>query len=77
MKASFLSYKLTNPSYSLLLIKMTNPMSLKPPLKFGTVPWTYTENAVKKHFPNMHLYMKEFMKMNVTEGVNAVKSGLE
>ena len=27
--------------------QLSNPLSLKPPLKFGTVPWTYTENAIR------------------------------
>ena len=48
---------------------------MKPPLRFGTVPWTYTENAISKHFPDMHLYMKQHNKPDVIDGVNAVKRG--
>jgi len=55
--------------------KLSNPQSMKPPLRFGTVPWTYTENAISKHFPDMHLYMKQYNKPNVVDGVNAVKKG--
>jgi len=55
--------------------RLSNPQSLKPALKFGTVPWTYSENAIKKHFPNMHLHMKTFNELNVLDGVNAVKRG--
>ncbi|XP_023326378.1 glutamate receptor ionotropic, NMDA 2B isoform X2 [Eurytemora carolleeae] len=55
--------------------RLTNPQSMKPPLRFGTVPWTYTENAIRRHFPNMHMYMKAFNKENVMEGVEAVKKG--
>ena len=44
-------------------------------MMFGTVPWTYTENALQKHYSDMHLHMKKFNKMNVVDGVNAVKRG--
>ena len=55
--------------------QLSNPTSLKPPLKFGTVPWTYTEGAIKKTNPTMYEYMKSFNKTNVLEGINAVKRG--
>ena len=48
---------------------------MKPALKFGTVPWTYSDNALRKPFPNMHLHMKQYNEQNVVDGVNAVKRG--
>jgi len=55
--------------------RLSNPLSLKPPLKFGTVPWTYTENALRKHFPNMAVHMNSYQMPNVSEGALAVKRG--
>ena len=55
--------------------QLSNPQSLKPPLKFGTVPWTYTDNALRKHYPSMHLHMKQYNERDVREGVNSVKRG--
>ena len=55
--------------------QLSNPTSMKPPLKFGTVPWTYTESAIKKNNPTMFEYMKNFNRSNVLEGINAVKRG--
>ena len=57
------------------MLQLSNPHSMKPPLKFGTVPWTYTENALQKHYPDMHLHMKQFNKADVVDGINAVKRG--
>ncbi len=48
-------------------------MSTKPPLRFGTVPYTYTSGALQKHFPNMHQYMKQFNVKDVQEGIAKVK----
>ncbi|CAB4065895.1 GRIN2B [Lepeophtheirus salmonis] len=55
--------------------RLSNPMSVKPPIKFGTVPHTYTEQALKKHFPEMYEHMKPYNKPNVIDGVSAVKRG--
>ena len=48
---------------------------MKPPLKFGTVPWTYTEGALRKHFPQMHEYMRPFNADRVEDGIAKVKRG--
>ena len=48
---------------------------MKPPLKFGTVPWTYTEEVIRKKFPDMYLYMKQYSRRGVMDGINAVKRG--
>jgi len=55
--------------------RLSNPQSLKPPLKFGTVPWTYSDNAIRKHFPEMHRHMSNFQQLSVEEAGNAVKRG--
>ena len=50
-------------------------MSVKPPLRFGTVPWTYTEGALRKHFPIMYDHMKQYNVKTVEEGISKVKRG--
>ena len=59
----------------ILYLQLSNPLSMKPPLVYGTVPWTYTEGAIKKSFPQMYEYIKWYNKSNAMEGVNAVKRG--
>ena len=54
---------------------LANPTSLKPPLRFGTVPWTHTEEVVRKLWPHMHMYMKPYNRSNVMDGISAVKRG--
>ena len=62
--------------FSLILyLQLTNPLSMKPPLVYGTVPWTYTEGAIKKSFPQMYEYIKWYNKTDAMEGINAVKRG--
>ncbi|XP_059095158.1 glutamate receptor ionotropic, NMDA 2B-like isoform X1 [Tigriopus californicus] len=55
--------------------KLSNPMSVKPPLRFGTVPWTYTEHALAVHFPSMHSHMKQFNTFDAASGIDRVKKG--
>ena len=55
--------------------QLSNPHTVKPPLRFGTVPWTHTEEVIRKKFPDMHFHMRPFSKMNVLEGISAVKRG--
>ena len=59
----------------LLFLQLSNPLSTKPPLRFGTVPWTYTEGALRKHFPQMHEYMRPFNADRVEDGIAKVKRG--
>ena len=71
-KTSILGYLIT------LVFKfsqLSNPFSMKPPLVFGTVPWTYTEGAIKKTFPEMYEYIRLHNKSNALEGIQAVKRG--
>ena len=58
-----------------LFLQLSNPLSTKPPLRFGTVPWTYTEGALRKHFPQMHEYMRPFNADRVEDGIAKVKRG--
>ena len=58
-----------------LLLQLANPLSMKPPLQFGTVPWTYTEGAIKKEFPEMYDYIKYNNQSDAMHGINAVKRG--
>ena len=51
------------------------PYSHKPPIKFGTIPWTHSESTIAKHFEDMHAYMKHFNKTTVIDGINAVING--
>ena len=55
--------------------RLANPTSHKPPLRFGTVPWTNTEEVIRKKFPDMHLHMKPHNRSNVMDGLSAVKRG--
>ena len=57
--------------------RLVNPTSHKPPLRFGTVPWTNTEEVIRKKFPDMHLHMKFYNRSNVMDGLSAVKRGYD
>ena len=53
--------------------RLSNPQSLKPSFRFGTIPNGATDFVMKKNFPNMHMYMKAFNEPTVKEGAKAVK----
>ena len=55
--------------------RLARPMSHKPMIKFGTVPWTHTDSTLSKYFKEMHAYMKYYNKNNVADGVEAVLNG--
>ena len=57
------------------VLQLVNPASVKPPLKFGTIPWTYTENALRQHYPIMYDHMKAYQLDSVQEGISKVKLG--
>lgn len=38
--------------------RLTNPRSVKPPFRFGTIPNGATDYVLKNNFPEMHAYMK-------------------
>jgi len=39
--------------------RLTNPLSQKPPFRFGTIPNGATDYVMKNNFPQMHSYMKK------------------
>ena len=83
MSTTFLSFPaiyepiffLTQPKHFNIHFQLSNPHMLKPALKFGTVPWTHTEEVLRKTYPDMHTYMRQYNKSKVEEGISAVKRG--
>nr|QGW50276.1 gustatory receptor 21 [Chouioia cunea] len=55
--------------------RLARPMSHKPPIKFGTVPFTHTDSILAKYFKEMYAYMKNHNKNSVSEGIEAVING--
>ncbi|CAF0764536.1 unnamed protein product [Rotaria sordida] len=54
--------------------RITNPHSMKPPFRFGTIANGSTDEVVKTNHKEVYAYMKQFMKRNVSEGIKALKS---
>ncbi|MPD00035.1 Glutamate receptor ionotropic, NMDA 2A [Portunus trituberculatus] len=48
---------------------------MKPPFKFATTLHGNTDVLMKKSFPVMHAYMRQFNQTSPVEGVRAVKKG--
>ncbi|XP_011502038.1 PREDICTED: glutamate receptor ionotropic, NMDA 2B [Ceratosolen solmsi marchali] len=55
--------------------RLARPMSHKPMIKFGTVPWTHTDSTFAKYFREMYAYMKYYNKNSVAEGIESVING--
>lgn len=57
--------------------QISNPLSQKPSLRFGTVPFSHTQVTLQKHYPMTADHMKIYTKRyNTTEkAVKAVKDG--
>ncbi|XP_066971386.1 glutamate receptor ionotropic, NMDA 2B-like isoform X1 [Macrobrachium rosenbergii] len=55
--------------------RLQNPTSMKPPFKFATTLHGNTDVLMKKSFPVMHAYMRQFNQSSPIEGVKAVKKG--
>lgn len=56
-------------------LRLSRPFSHKPPIKFGTIPWSHSDSTMAKYFKEMHYYMKKYNKSSINEGVAAVLSG--
>ncbi|KAJ8967371.1 hypothetical protein NQ317_017028 [Molorchus minor] len=55
--------------------RLSRPFSLKPPIKFGTIPWSHTDSTLSKYFKEMHAYMRQHNRSTVLKGVADVLSG--
>ena len=53
--------------------RLSNPLSLKPAFRFGTIPNGATDFIMKKNFPSMHGYMRKYNEKTVKAGLSAVK----
>ncbi|XP_047492085.1 glutamate receptor ionotropic, NMDA 2B-like [Penaeus chinensis] len=55
--------------------RLQNPTSMKPPFKFATTLHGNTDVLMKKSFPVMHAYMRQFNQSSPLQGIRAVKKG--
>ncbi|KAG6462707.1 hypothetical protein O3G_MSEX013418 [Manduca sexta] len=55
--------------------RIARPFSQRPPLKFGTVPWSHTDATLAKYFPEPHAYMAQYNRSTVSAGVTSVLTG--
>ena len=59
-KAAFMITREEFPNLSGLDdVRITNPTSIKPPFRFGTIPNGATDYVLKNNFPLTHEYMKK------------------
>ncbi|KAJ6638651.1 Glutamate receptor ionotropic, NMDA 2B [Pseudolycoriella hygida] len=56
-------------------LRLSKPYTHKPSFKFGTIPYSHTDSTIDKYFPNMHMYMSQYNKSSVAEGIQSVLSG--
>ena len=56
------------------LFQLQKPLSHKPPIRFGTVPFSHTDSTISKYFKEMHAYMSQYNRSSVKEGVDSVLS---
>ncbi|CAF4448524.1 unnamed protein product [Rotaria sp. Silwood2] len=55
--------------------RLTNPHSMKPSFRYGTIANGSTDEVVKKNHKELYSYLRQFMKRNVSEGIKAIKTG--
>ncbi|XP_071515349.1 glutamate receptor ionotropic, NMDA 2C-like isoform X2 [Panulirus ornatus] len=55
--------------------RLQNPASMKPPFKFATTLHGNTDVLMKKSFPIVHAYMRQFNQSSPIEGIKSVKKG--
>ena len=51
-----------------------HPKKVSPNFKFATVPDGSTEDNLKKNYPRMHKYMKQYDQPGVPAGIAALKA---
>ncbi|TRY69452.1 hypothetical protein TCAL_05620 [Tigriopus californicus] len=58
-------------------VRISNPLSQKPMLKYSTIPYSYSEVTLQNHHPTVFNYMKHFnVVYNTTKkAIKAVKDG--
>ena len=60
----------------IVFLQISNPLGAKPGLRFCTLPHSYSEATMRRHYPTIHEYMNKFNKYNVTQdAIAAVKDG--
>ncbi|KAI8426246.1 hypothetical protein MSG28_005153 [Choristoneura fumiferana] len=52
--------------------RISRPLAIRPPLKFGTVPWSHTDATLAKYFREPHAYMAQYNRSTVSAGVSGV-----
>jgi ionotropic glutamate receptor NMDA 2B len=57
------------------LHQLAYPTTVKPPFRFGTIPFGSTEATLQKFYPTMYNHMKKYNKTVVKEGIEAVHNG--
>ncbi|CAG9793881.1 unnamed protein product [Diatraea saccharalis] len=55
--------------------RISRPLSHRPALKFGTVPWSHTDATLAKYFSEPHAYMAQYNRSTVSAGVTSVLTG--
>nr|XP_034831518.1 glutamate receptor ionotropic, NMDA 2B [Maniola hyperantus]XP_034831519.1 glutamate receptor ionotropic, NMDA 2B [Maniola hyperantus] len=55
--------------------RIARPLSHRPALKFGTVPWSHTDATLAKYFQEPHAYMAQYNRSTVSAGVTSVLTG--
>ncbi|CAH2244410.1 jg25356 [Pararge aegeria aegeria] len=55
--------------------RIARPLSQRPALKFGTVPWSHTDATLAKYFQEPHAYMAQYNRSTVSAGVTSVLTG--
>ena len=54
--------------------QLQNPLWIKPPFKYGTIPNTSTESNIFKNNRNMYHYMQKHNQHSVEEAIVSLKA---
>ncbi|KAK7590623.1 hypothetical protein V9T40_002236 [Parthenolecanium corni] len=52
--------------------RLQKPLTHKPMIRFGSVPFTHTDSTIQRYFKEMHAYISQYNKSTVKDGVDAV-----